>query len=110
MALDLTYSVAAGYLDRVSLERILNLLESLGFALWDSALAEREADGSYTLIRGLQEFREHLGGELHITLLRGIGESFEVTEMDEVLVAGAIETLNRRSRRPASRAQASTAS
>jgi 3-dehydroquinate synthase len=110
MALDLTYSVSAGLLDRVSLERILSLLEALGLPLWDGALLEREADGRYTLIKGLQEFREHLGGELHITLIRGIGDSFEVTEMDETLVADAVETLGRRATRvSAGRPQASSA-
>ena len=58
---------------------------TIGFQLWDDALDQRERDGGLTLIAGLREFREHLGGELHITLLRGIGNSFEVTEMDERL-------------------------
>lgn len=80
------------------MERILRVLEAIGFRLWDDALMERAADGRYTVIHGLQEFREHLGGELHITLLRGVGDSFEVTEMDEALVANAIEALGRRGR------------
>lgn len=96
MALDLTYATAMGYLDRVSLERILRLLETIGFRLTDEALQAREADGTYTLMHGLREFREHLGGELHVTLLRGIGSSFEVTNMDESRVAGAIDSLVRR--------------
>ena len=99
IALDLTYSAAMGYLDRVSLERILRLFETIGFRLSDPSMLEREADGTYTLIRGLKEFREHLGGELHITLLRGIGDSFEVTHMDESRVTSAIETLARRASR-----------
>ena len=45
------------------------------------------------MIAGLREFREHLGGELHITLLRGIGNSFEVTEMDEQLIGDRRESL-----------------
>ena len=93
MALDLTYSAARGYLQRHVLERVLHLLEELGFTLWDEALGYREADGRYALLHGLREFREHLGGELHITLLRDIGSSFEVTEMDEALVAQSIRTL-----------------
>lgn len=112
MALDVTYSVAKGYLDRVSMERILNLLEALGFALWDEALQERDVDGQYTLIKGLQEFREHLGGDLHITLLGGIGASFEVTEMDESLVVTAIDALAARAARqlaPASLPRAASA-
>ena len=69
------------------------MLESIGFQLWDDALGQRERDGSHTLIAGLREFREHLGGELHITMLRGIGSGFEVTEMDERLILDSIDDL-----------------
>jgi 3-dehydroquinate synthase len=99
MALDVIYSAAKGHLDRISMERILNLLETLGFTLWDDVLLDREADGGLTLIRGLQEFREHLGGELHITLLKGIGASFEVTEMDAAVVTSSLEALAARASR-----------
>jgi 3-dehydroquinate synthase len=63
--------------------------------LWDDALDARERDGSHTLIAGLREFREHLGGELHITLLGGIGSSFEVTEMDDALILESIGDLSK---------------
>jgi 3-dehydroquinate synthase len=101
MALDLAYSEAKGHLDRATMERILRLLEGVGFQLWNDALEQRGPDGAYTLLRGLSEFREHLGGELHITLLRAVGEGFEVTAMDDQEVAAAIEVLRfRQSRRP----------
>ena len=93
IALDLTYSVRMGYIDRPCANRIMDLLDAVGFALWDDALLERDATGQLTIVRGLQEFREHLGGELHVTLLRGIGQSFEVTHMDPAVVAEAIELL-----------------
>ena len=93
IALDLMYAVRKGYLPAASAERILALLEAIGFKLWDDALLERGDDERLALIDGLREFREHLGGELHITLLRGIGQSFEVTEMDEAGVCSAIEDL-----------------
>jgi 3-dehydroquinate synthase len=99
MALDLAYSEISGFLDRATLERILRLLEAIGFKLWDDAMRERDGDGRQRLVVGLSEFREHLGGELHITLLRGIGESFEVTEMDEANVAAAVAFLERRAAR-----------
>jgi len=114
MALDLTYSVALGFLDGVSMERVFNVLEGMGLRLWDDALAEHDPNGEYTLIKGLEEFREHLGGQLHITLLRGVGNSFEVTEMDEAVVAASIESLRHRATRslvekpPSSRAAAVT--
>jgi 3-dehydroquinate synthase len=96
IALDVTYSVKKGYLAPVVADRIIALLEGVGFQLWDRALTERTACGGLAVIQGLGEFREHLGGELHITLLRGIGQSFEVTEMDEAVVASAIHELEAR--------------
>ena len=93
MALDLTYSVRMGYLDRAVATRITQLLEAIGFQLWDDALLQRDGDGRVLLLTGLREFREHLGGELHITLLRGLGHGFEVTTMDEAEVLASIEEL-----------------
>ena len=93
MALDLAYAVRQGFLDRAVAKRICTVLETIGFHLWDDALDARERDGTLTLLAGLREFREHLGGELHITLLRDVGRSFEVTSMDERAVAAAIEDL-----------------
>ena len=43
-----------------------------------------------------EEFREHLGGELTITLLRDLGVGVEVHEMDLPLVVRAIDELRRR--------------
>jgi 3-dehydroquinate synthase len=97
LALDVIYSVKQGYLPAAVAERILRLLEGIGFRLWDSALNERAPGGSPAIVHGLREFREHLGGELHVTLLRGIGQGFEVTEMDETVVACAIDELEARS-------------
>jgi len=96
MALDLTYAAAAGYLDPACVDRVLALLDRVGFALWDDALLERDAGGRLTVLAGLQEFREHLGGTLHVTLISDIGCGFEVTEMDDQLVVDAIHTLERR--------------
>jgi 3-dehydroquinate synthase len=93
MAIDLTYSVQLGYLSAACAARILALLEAIGFELWDDGVVEADVSGGLALIAGLQEFREHLGGELHITLLRGIGDSFEVTTMDAAAVDASIEQL-----------------
>jgi 3-dehydroquinate synthase len=107
MALDLAYSEISGYLDRATLERILRLLEAIGFKLWDEAMLERDVEGRRRLVIGLSEFREHLGGEMHITLIRGVGDGFEVTTMDEADVEAAIEFLERRAARPAEKRLAS---
>jgi 3-dehydroquinate synthase len=49
----------------------------------------------------LEEFREHLGGELTITLLKAIGRGFEVHEMNLPRVIRAIDELHERYRQRA---------
>lgn len=90
MALDITYAVRMGFLDPASADRILRLLDALGLRLWNDLLTQRDTSGDLSVLTGLREFREHLGGELHITMLGGIGTSFEVTKMDEAQVTSAM--------------------
>ncbi len=96
LALDARYSVLRGLLEPGEEARICCLLEHLGFKLWHAALDKREAGGRHAVLQGLRDFREHLGGELTITLLAGIGTGVEVHEMDEALVAEAIAWLKQR--------------
>ena len=49
-----------------------------------------------TLLAGLGEFREHLGGQLTITLLEGIGRPVDVHQIDAALMTRAIGWLSRR--------------
>lgn len=93
MALDIRYSVLSGFLSSDVERRILGVLSRLGFTLFDAGLSARGADGGLVLLEGLQEFREHLGGDMHITLLRDIGKGFEVHDMTPHLVAQAIDDL-----------------
>jgi 3-dehydroquinate synthase len=98
MALDARYAERKGLLSAAALERICGLLESLGLALHHPALTA-ESGGKLSVLAGLQEFREHLGGKLTVTLLTGVGSSVEVSEIDEREVAAAIRWLEERSLR-----------
>lgn len=92
IALDSTYSYLTGLLWQSEWQKILETLKKLGFTLYVSALAEQldQLDHPHCLFRGLSEFREHLGGELTITLLKGIGQSIEVHQVDLSLYKKAI--------------------
>jgi len=96
LALDVVYARRKGFLPAPEAERILTLLERLGFELFTSELLHEDADSQLLVVAGLEEFREHLGGELTITLLSEIGRGFEVHEVDLPLVVGAIEELRQR--------------
>lgn len=93
MALDICYSVRAGFLPPDVADRVLRVLTSLGFTLFDDSLLCRTPSGDWSLLEGLREFQEHLGGDLHITLLRDIGDGFETHEMQSPLVLAAIDDL-----------------
>ncbi len=97
MALDILYSVSAGILDKISAERILNLIESVGFATWHPGLKAVGRSGSPVILEGLEEFREHLGGQLTVTLVPKIGSKVEVHSMEHEHILGAISALDRRS-------------
>jgi len=98
IALDVIYSRGMGYLDPGSADRVLALLEKLGFELFANELLNVDSDNNLMVLRGLEEFREHLGGELTITLLNGIGSGFEVHEMNQPRVVEAIFELRERQR------------
>jgi len=93
IALDTRYSVLAGHLSEGSDVRVRNLLERLGFELWHPACELRNERGELKLLAGLKEFREHLGGELTVTLLEEIGTGLEVHRMDPELIRQALEWL-----------------
>ena len=97
IALDVLYSRLAGLLKDVACERILTLLERLGFRLFADELLDGKK-GDLRILDGLEEFREHLGGRLTITLLRDIGRAVEVNEMHPKKVAAAIHELRQRTR------------
>jgi len=87
IALDSVYSQRAGLLGMESLSNIMTLLTDLGFKLNDKVLAELDVQ------KALQEFREHLGGELCITLLTAIGQGVEVNHIDASLMQRCVNRL-----------------
>lgn len=99
ISLDSTYSFLAGMLDAGALARILALFRGVGLPTYapelEGSLAMRGTPDC--ILQGLNEFREHLGGELTIMLLRAIGQGVEVHEIDEELMIEAMALLRRTS-------------
>ena len=90
MAVDLVYARRCGLLAASDCARILELIRAIGFALYDAELDRVDERGELTVLRGLEDFREHLGGELTITLITGIGSRIEVHEMDPAVVRDSL--------------------
>lgn len=93
VAIDCLYSaIKLGFPD-VDATRVCDCLESLGMPLWHDAI-----DPADRLLEGLEEFRQHLGGRLTITMLRRIGDPLDVHEVDTAVMERAIEQLRDRFR------------
>jgi 3-dehydroquinate synthase len=91
LVLDSRYSVEAGLLAEADFMRFYQLVGRLGLPRWHDALLTPAPDGGRPpLLAGLDDFREHLGGDLTVTLLRGIGRALEVHEMHEPLIEQAL--------------------
>lgn len=91
IALDSLYSCLSGRLKEEEYERIIGLLKALGFVVFHPMM-QVEAENS-PIVMGLQEFQEHLGGQLTIMLLGAIGKGEEVHEIDKDLLIAAARKL-----------------
>jgi 3-dehydroquinate synthase len=92
IALDAVYSKILGLISQEDANRILILLKKLGFTLYHPALEEND---KLNLWEGLNEFREHLGGELTITILEKLGKGKEIHEVDFEAMKQAVDELEK---------------
>jgi len=99
MALDTTYSYLAGFLPEDDWRRIISILPALGLSVYVPEIDQHLdtlADGSThpdSVLRGLDEFREHLGGSLTILMLRSIGAPFDVHDIRRDVMIRSIGVL-----------------
>lgn len=87
IALDSLYSHALGMIDDQTLMQIRETLEGVGFSLRHPALEALDVP------LALEEFREHLGGRLCITLLTAAGQAQEVDQIDQETMSGCRRVL-----------------
>ena len=90
IAMDTLYSNQLGWLSKDDTNRVLSTLRTLGFSLYEPMLSDNDSAG---VLKGLSEFREHLGGQLTIMLLDALGHGVEVHEMDEDVIRRVIDRL-----------------
>ena len=88
VALDCLYSAAMHGLPDDDAMAICRCLVDLGMNLWDRTL-----DDADVLMEGLEEFRQHLGGRLTVTMLRGVGDPIDVHHVDAEAMRAAIGRL-----------------
>lgn len=78
VAIDTVYSSLKHGLPRQVADRVLECFSQLGLELFHESLLDTPR-----LFEGLEEFRQHLGGRLTLTMLAGIGQPIDVHEIDD---------------------------
>ncbi|MDO8541119.1 MAG: 3-dehydroquinate synthase [Opitutaceae bacterium] len=96
MAIDIIYARRIGLLPEPVAERILDVIQRLGFELFAPVKEIRTPTGRQDMLDGLEEFREHLGGRLSIPMIRAPGDRLEVHEIDGAVVKAAFDELRTR--------------
>ena len=89
LAIDCAYSRLVHGFPAEAERRVMACLSDLRLPLRHPALAD--VDG---LLAGLEEFRQHLGGRLTVTMLRDVGQPIDVHEVDPAAMRRAIESVN----------------
>ena len=88
VAIDCIYSSRVFGFPESDVKRVLDCLADFQLPLWDSTLNDFDA-----LLGGLEEFRQHLGGRLTITMLEEPGEPIDVHEIDAGEMRASVESL-----------------
>jgi 3-dehydroquinate synthase len=86
VAIDTVYSSLAHGLPKSDSRRVLQCLVDLGFNLSPPVVSDSTA-----LFAGLEEFRQHLGGRLTLTMLEAVGKPLDVHEIDRGRMRQAID-------------------
>jgi 3-dehydroquinate synthase len=91
IALDTAYSYISGMIPEKDAWNIIELLRTLGFTITHPLMAIENDESP--VLKGLNEFREHLGGKLTIMLLNEIGRGEEVHELSTSMLRQASKWL-----------------
>lgn len=99
IALDTCYAHLMGMLTARERDAVVDALEKTGLPFWSDFLERKAANGEWEILKGLNDFQEHLGGSLNVTLPTAMGKKIEVHEMDESVIIEAIAYLKKRAAR-----------
>jgi len=93
VALGTVYSWKTGRLTQEQAERVVNLLLKLKMPIWHEGFEQRDSHNTRRVFAGVEEFREHLGGELTVMMLKDLGEGEDVHTLDLALLEWSMDWL-----------------
>lgn len=94
IALDCTYSYLIKLLSKLEWKRIIKTLINLNLPIYSKELTIIK-NNNQIIFNGIEEFREHLGGKLTITLIKKIGNKLDVHHINKFLYKKSIKILKK---------------
>jgi 3-dehydroquinate synthase len=95
MALDICCAALMEMIPMALADDILETMRNCGLVLWHDDLLQRDGSQRLRLLRGLEEFREHLGGRLTLAMPAGIGSFVDVHALPDPVVEQALRMLQK---------------
>jgi 3-dehydroquinate synthase len=93
VALDLGIARNRGLISPQDHAAVVNALQATGLPVWHPALGRCTKDGTLSVCRGLEEFREHLGGELTLVMPKELGHSCQIHDLSYGEIERAVQEM-----------------
>ncbi|MCW8132215.1 MAG: 3-dehydroquinate synthase [Planctomycetota bacterium] len=93
IALDLFLSAKMGLITEAERDRVCAAMEAAGLDLWHPMLARPHAELGLEVVKGLEEFRQHLGGRLTLAMPDGLGRKRDVHALDHAHIREGVAWL-----------------
>ena len=102
LALDLYCASQMGYITDAERDRVCTAMEACGLRLYHPTLSKASGpSGTLQIVAGLEEFRQHLGGRLTLTMPDGLGKKKDIHDLPNALVEAAVKWLQQRDQKAA---------
>jgi 3-dehydroquinate synthase len=95
MSIDLLCAARLGFIKQKQAETIVNAIKLANLPIWSDILAMTDIGDRLLVLNGIEEFREHLGGKLYLTMPKPLGRKIEINELPENVVISSIEYLKK---------------
>lgn len=95
MSLDLFSAWQLGMLSRREVTMVIQAMKDCDLPIWDRQLLEKDSKGGLKVLKGLQEFREHLGGILTLTMPDGLGSMTEIHSLPDKIINRSVRELQK---------------
>ena len=91
--IDSLYAFTLGYVSKEEFITLHTTFKEITLPVWDDVLLQQNEDETLSILSGIDDFQEHLGGDLHITMPNCIGNKIELSYISRTTIIKIIHVL-----------------